>query len=52
MQRAKSLILETNVPIKKIGLDLGYSETAHFTRAFKKHYGFAPSRLRRAPTID
>jgi len=47
MQRAKSLIVETDAPLKKIGADLGYSDPAHFTRAFAKYFGYAPSHLRR-----
>jgi AraC-like DNA-binding protein len=47
MQRAKSLVMETDAPLKQIGLQLGYSEPAHFTRAFRKHFGCAPSSLRR-----
>jgi AraC-like DNA-binding protein len=46
MQRAKSLIEGTEAPIKRIGLELGYADPAHFTRAFGKYYGFAPSHLR------
>jgi AraC-like DNA-binding protein len=47
MRRAESLIAETGKPLKKIGADLGYSDPAHFTRAFTRHFGYSPSRLRR-----
>ena len=50
MRRAKSLILETNSPLKDICFELGYSDPAHFTRAFTRQFGFPPSRLR--PTLN
>ena len=50
MRRAKSMILETNSPLKDICFELGYSDPAHFTRAFTRHFGFPPSRLR--PTLN
>ena len=46
MRRARSLIEGTPAPLKQVGYDLGYTDPAHFTRAFTRHYGFAPSQLR------
>jgi hypothetical protein len=46
MGRAKSLIEGTDAPLKRIGLELGYNDPAHFTRAFCRYFGYPPSRLR------
>lgn len=46
MERAKDLIKETALPIKGVCFKLGYSDPAHFTRAFQKHFGYPPSQLR------
>jgi AraC-like DNA-binding protein len=47
MQRAKSLILETDIPLKNVCSELGYSSPAHFSRAFRKYYGHPPSQLQK-----
>jgi len=47
MQRAASLILETDLTLTQIALDLGYHDPGNFTRAFKKYHGRSPSSLRR-----
>jgi len=52
MRRAKSLIQETEASLKQIGMELGYADPAHFTRAFTSYYGFPPSWLRRTPAAD
>jgi len=50
MQRARSIVEETDVPLKRIGYELGYRDPADFTRAFRSYFGYPPSRLRpRAP---
>lgn len=41
-ERAVSLLTETNNSITKISEILGYSDPAHFARAFKKVIGIAP----------
>ena len=46
MRRARSLIEGSEVSLKRIGSELGYSDPAHFTRAFARYYGFPPSCLR------
>lgn len=46
MRRARSLVAETDQPLKRIGLELGYADPAHFTRAFSRYFGVPPSRLR------
>jgi AraC family transcriptional regulator len=39
--------LERNEDLTTIGLDVGYSSHSHFTAAFRRAFGIAPSRLRR-----
>jgi AraC-like DNA-binding protein len=50
MTRARALIVETGTPLTEIALDVGYSDAAHFTRAYKRHFGEPPSALRRCQT--
>jgi AraC-like DNA-binding protein len=47
MARARALIVETNDLLTEIAQDVGYSDAAHFTRAYKRHFGEPPSALRR-----
>jgi AraC-like DNA-binding protein len=35
--------------IHEIGGDLGFAEPTTFSRAFRRHFGYPPSALRRAP---
>jgi len=46
MERAEWLLTKTDLPVTTIALDLGYSEAAHFTRAFRGRFGTPPSRYR------
>jgi AraC-like DNA-binding protein len=44
---AEHLLVETNAKVVDIALDLGYSDHAHFTRAFRGWTGLAPCAYRR-----
>jgi AraC-like DNA-binding protein len=44
------LLQQRNVPIADIAYQLGYSDPAHFTRAFRRWTNEAPNRWRRTIT--
>jgi AraC-like DNA-binding protein len=44
---ATALLEETDAKILDIALDLGYSDHAHFTRAFRRWAGCCPQEFRR-----
>ena len=48
MQRARELLLGTQMTISQIALSVGYSSTGNFSTAFQKRYGVPPSGARRA----
>jgi AraC family transcriptional regulator, arabinose operon regulatory protein len=48
MQHACSLLAMTNLAVKEIALDVGYPDSYHFSRLFKKTIGMAPTEYRAA----
>jgi AraC-like DNA-binding protein len=46
LETAKELLAETSLPLSTIGRDLGYTDPAHFTRAFRRDAGCNPSEYR------
>ena len=47
-KHAEELLGRTAKPVTDIALKLGYADMAHFTRAFKRWTGMAPSAYRRS----
>jgi AraC family transcriptional regulator, transcriptional activator of the genes for pyochelin and ferripyochelin receptors len=47
MERAKSLLEETNIPIMDIAFMTGYRNISNFITAFRKNFGGSPGSLRR-----
>jgi AraC-like DNA-binding protein len=47
MQKARSLLLETDKPIKEVASLIGYERLTSFITAFRKHFGYTPASLRR-----
>lgn len=41
-EHAQKLLTQNNMSIEKVALILGYAETSHFTRAFKRWMGMTP----------
>lgn len=48
LSEAKHLLKNTNIPISEIALQLGYSETASFSRAFKSSSNLTPEKYRQS----
>ena len=48
MERARWLLLNTDLDITAIGLECGFQDGAHFSRAVRKAYGTNPRALRQA----
>ncbi|MBK0369242.1 helix-turn-helix domain-containing protein [Flavobacterium agrisoli] len=46
MDYAKQFLLENNCPISTVSEELGYKNPHHFTVAFKKKFGYLPSKLK------
>lgn len=46
LQKAQTLLQETNLPVSAIAEHLGYAEPAPFVRSFKKHKGLSPAQFR------
>ncbi|MEM1301563.1 MAG: AraC family transcriptional regulator [Pseudomonadota bacterium] len=47
MYEARDLLRRTDLPIKRIALDLGYRSAAYFTRSFQHQIGQTPSDFRK-----
>jgi two-component system response regulator YesN len=52
MEKAKSLILTQNIPIKEVGFMVGYVEQAHFYKKFKKYFSMTPGEMKLTLKID
>lgn len=48
LSRAKSLLLETSLPLKEIAYRLGFSSTANFTASFRTLTGITPGQYRKS----
>lgn len=47
VERAKSLLIKTNISINSIALNVGYCDQNYFTRMFSRHEGVSPCEFRR-----
>ncbi len=45
-QEAARLLVQTNLPISRIGMEVGWDDAAYFARRFKAAYGLSPSAYR------
>lgn len=46
MQRAQSLLLNTELTVETIAANVGYDDAFYFSRLFKGHYGLSPRNFR------
>lgn len=46
MERARKLLIGTDLPILRVALEVGYGSQSHFTTAFRKATGLTPRRYR------
>lgn len=46
MNKAKSLIVDYNIPIQKVAEMTGYLDIAHFYKMFKKYFGTSPGKMK------
>jgi len=46
LEKAKALLEHTDYPIKKIAVDVGFRQSANFTKRFKKSIGCSPLKWR------
>lgn len=46
LSKAKTLLGQMDVPLKQIAEAVGYADSYHFSRLFKKHEGVSPGRYR------
>ncbi len=47
LDNARQMLKETDKPIGTIALETGFADHSHFTRAFSRKFGVAPSKARR-----
>lgn len=45
MEKAKSILEDSAIPISDLAYELGFKSTSHFSQAFKKHYGVNPKSI-------
>jgi AraC-like DNA-binding protein len=46
LEKARELLLQTEIPVTDVAEAVGFVNPAHFSRAFNKRFGIAPSALR------
>ncbi len=49
MEKARSLIEQSEQPLKEIAYQTGYTDQQYFSRRFKKQFGQPPSQIRKTP---
>lgn len=47
MERARTLLRNTDYPISVVAVDVGYDDASAFTRRFRKHFGQSPKEFAR-----
>lgn len=52
LDRARSMLASTSLPVTHVALDNGFSSSQHFSSAFRKLYGESPSEFRSSERAD
>lgn len=52
LRKAKQMLAESDLPLNRVAFELGYSDPAHFSRAFHSWVGAPPSTWRRAKKLQ
>ncbi|WP_168714350.1 response regulator [Niallia nealsonii] len=52
LQKAKQLLIATNLKVYEIAEKVGYSDTKYFSKLFKKHYSYLPSKFKEKNRIE
>lgn len=48
MERAKALLLDNNLKVAAVAQEVGYKYASHFSAAFRKYFGYLPTKLLRS----
>ena len=51
LAKARELLLTTGLNVSEVAYDTGFKNPSHFSRAFSKRYGYAPSQVRNKTAI-
>jgi len=46
LERARHLLVQTDLPLSQVTLEVGFQSQSHFTQAFKSHLGVTPRQYR------
>ena len=52
MEKAKTMLLKTDMPIHAIASEVGYTDQLAFSKIFKQHYGASPRAYRELITEE
>ena len=45
LQKAKELLLTTDLNVSQVAYDTGFKNLSHFSRVFTKEFGYNPSKI-------
>ena len=51
LERAKELLISTDIPIEAISSQLGFSSSSYFRKCFSEHFGKSPREMRKLYTV-
>lgn len=51
MEKARDLLISTDIPIEELSANLGFSSSSYFRKQFRSHFGKSPREMRKLYTI-